>query len=171
MVTSESATSTKLRKHQKPLGRPKKRALADTLIAEGLTDTEVGRRLGISRQAITAYKKNHPAGIAKVVAEVERQITDYAIAHKVNRIAGLQSLAEQVQAVIDDRGLIERTITTTENAEIVRERFAREISAELRSIYRATAEELAELPRAPDVSVNVNVGVAVALAWSDGTQA
>jgi hypothetical protein len=80
-------------------------------------------------------------------------------------------LALKVQQWIDDRGLLERTVTTTESAEIVRERFAREVSAELRAIYKAAAEELGDLPRPADQSINVNVGVAVALTWSDGTPA
>lgn len=127
-------------------------------LLEGKGPSEVAQLIStpkrsVSRQAICGFKKRHAAELAPVIAETERQIIDYAIASKANRIAGLDWLANEVKAVIDDRGLIERTVTTTENAEIVRERFARELSAEMRAIYRAAAEELAQLPR-PDVNID-----------------
>lgn len=138
------------------LERPKVRKVVEALILDGKTDYAIAKQVGVTPSAVTRFRARHSTELQQAASEVERQITDYAIAQKVNRIAGLQALADQVQAVIDDRGLIERQITTTEHAEIVRERFARELPAEMRAIYHAAAEELAQLPR-PDVHVQNNV--------------
>lgn len=159
-----------------PLDKPATKAKAISYILEGLSDAEVAaalsdKRISVTRQAVHAFRKRHADELAPAVAEVERQITDYAIAQKVNRIAGLQSLADRVHALIDDRGLLERTVTSGKDWESVRERFARELPAELRAIYKAAAEEMGDLPRPTDQSINVNVGVALALQWSDGTPA
>lgn len=160
----------------RPLEKPATRAKAISLIIEGLSDAEVAaalsdKRVSVTRQAITQFRHRHAAEIAPVVEQVEKQITDYAIAQKVNRIAGLQALADRVHSVIDDRGLVERTVTSGKDWESVRERFARELPAELRAIYKAAAEEMGDLPRPADQSINVNVGVALALVWNDGSPA
>lgn len=158
------------------LEKPATKAKAIGLIIDGLSDADVAaalsdKKMTVTRQAITAFRHRHASEIAPVVEEVVKQVADYAISQKVNRIAGLDYLAQQVRAVIDDRGMIERQVTTTEHAEIVRERFARELPAELRAIYKAAAEEMGDLPRPADQSINVNVGVAVQLVWSDGSPA
>lgn len=158
------------------LEKPKTRAKVIAWLLEGKSPTEIAglvttKSQPVTHQAICAFRKRHADELAPLVAEVERQIEDYAIAHKVNRIAGLDALAQKVQAWIDERGLLERSVVTTDNAEIVRERFAREVSAELRAIYRSAAEELAQLPRPAEAAVNVNVGVGFSLTWHDGTPA
>lgn len=138
-------------KRQQVLERNKARVIS--LVLEGLSDAEVAaamseRRVTVSRQAVTAFRRRHAAEIAPVVAEVERQIKDYAIASKVNRIAGLDALRQRVENWVEERGLVELQETTHESGAVtVRERFAREVSAELRALYRAAAEELDQLPR------------------------
>lgn len=120
----------------------------------GETDAQIAEWFGTSRESVTRFRDRHRDDIAAMREEVARQVSDFAIAHQVNRIAGLQALADQVQAVIDERGLIERTITTTEHSEIVRERFARELPAELRAIYKDAATELDQLPNGTTVNID-----------------
>jgi hypothetical protein len=83
-------------------------------------------------------------------------VMEAGIALKVNRIAGMDDLAKRIWEIIEERGMIERTVTTTESAEIVRERFAREIPAELRALYRAVAEEMGQISEASGVQVNID---------------
>ena len=170
MPDTEPTNGRKLAKHCRTLNRPGNRKKVEALIVQGLSDGAIARQLGYSRQAITGFRHRHAEEVQAVIAEVERQITDYAIAHKVNRIAGLQALADKVEAYINDRGLVERTVTTTEQAEIVRERFAREVAAELRAIYRDAAEELSDIARPPTVVIT-NDNRHYELTWQDGTPA
>lgn len=122
-------------------------------MVDGKNDTEVTALLAdkgivVTRQSITAFRKRHAADLAPLVAEVERQVTDYAIANKVERIAGLDSTAQLVRQWIEERGLVElQEVQTADGATITRERFAREVSAELRALYKAAAEEMDQLPR------------------------
>ena len=86
-----------------PLDKPATKAKAISYILEGLSDAEVAaalsdKRISVTRQAVHAFRKRHADELAPAVAEVERQITDYAIAQKVNRIAGLQALADRVHS-------------------------------------------------------------------------
>ena len=146
-------------------------------LLEGKGPTEIAALVStpkqkVSRQAVLGFKKRHEHQLMPLVAEVEKRIEDYAIAQKVNRIAGLDALSRQVQAWIDERGLMERSEITTENAVIVRERFAREVSSELRAIYRAAAEELGHLPKSePGANGGVAVAVQVNLKWGDDDNA
>lgn len=138
----------------------KPRSLAAQLLAEDeLTDHEIAARVKKSRQWLSELKRLPQ--VQERIRETRQAIADaimqHGIAVKANRIAGLDRLADEVRAVIDERGMIERTTTTTESAEIVRERFARELPAELRAIYRAVAEEMGQLPKADPAPVTVNV--------------
>lgn len=141
------------------------------ILATGEQPSEVARLYGVDRSAITHFEDRHEADIAAMSAEVRRQVEDFAIASKVERIATLQRLADDVTAYLDDRGLMERTVTTTKDgATIERERFAREVAAELRAILKDAADELGQIPR-PSDQINVNVAVGVQLVWQDGDQA
>ena len=111
------------------------------------TQAQIAAKYKVSPSAMTQFVRRHEDKLEALHARVERQVEDYVIAHKINRIAGLDQLAREVRAYIDEHGLVERSVVTTENAEIVRERFAREVSAEMRALYRAAAEELNQLPK------------------------
>ena len=126
------------------------------MLASGTTYQEIADIYGVTRGAVSHFWDAHDEAIARVQAQIEREVTEYAIAQKVNRIAGLDQLASEIRAVIDERGLIERTTTTTENAEIVRERFAREIPAELRAVFHAAAEEMDQLPKGTAGNVSIS---------------
>lgn len=90
------------------LERPKVKAKVIAWLADGKTAAEVAalvtqefkRPKPVSFQAVCAFRNRHAAEIAPVVAEVERQIIDYGITHKVNRMADAQlrrDLMVQVQ--------------------------------------------------------------------------
>ena len=135
------------------------RSLAAQLLAEDeLPDHEIAARCKKSRNWLAELKRLPQ--VQERIRDTRQAMADaimqHGIAVKANRIAGLDRLAGEVRAVIDDRGMIERTITTTESAEIVRERFARELSAEMRAIYRAVAEEMGQLPKA-DTNVQQSI--------------
>lgn len=138
-----------------PLDRNRYEVL--TKLASGTSHADVARYYGVHQSSVLKFARRHEREIeakaARLVPRIELALEDYEIYHKVNRIAGLQRLADRIQELIDERGLIERTITVTESGEVVRERFAREMSAELRAVYHDAAEELAQLPR-PTVEVS-----------------
>ena len=139
--------------------RPKVRAVVNGLIAEGVTDAEIARRIGVSRQAVTAYKHKHPDLVAPVVDEIVRQVTDYAIANKVNRIAELQHLFELTRQEVDEYGItaVETRTETDGDKEtvIVTRDYRSGLVKEARGILRQVAEELAQLPR-PETNVNID---------------
>lgn len=128
-------------------------------------------RTKVTHQGVTAFRRRHAGELQKARGQAVEAVQAAWIESKANRVNGLDGLRQRVEAYIEERGLMERTVTTTDKAEIVRERFAREVSAELRAIYRAAAEELAQITRAPEATVNLNVGVGVQLVWNDGTPA
>lgn len=126
-----------------------------SLLVGGASQSEVAQQFGVARSTVLRFVERNQAEIDAKAGRVAKAVEDYAIASKANRIAGLDDLRQRIEAWINERGLLERTITTTDTAEIVRERFAREVSAELRSVYRAAAEELGHLPR-PETNVNID---------------
>lgn len=131
--------------------RPKVRAMVNGLIANGVPDAEIARQVGVSRQAVTAYKHKHADLVAPVVAEVERQITDYAIASKVNRIAELQHLYDLTRQEVDEFGItvVEQRTEHDDGKEtvIVTRDYRSGLVKEARGILRQVSEELDELPR------------------------
>jgi len=86
-----------------PLDRPRTKAKAIALLLQGKSYGEVAGELGVTKQAVHAFSKRHAAEIAQAVAEVERQITDYAIAQKVNRIADAQWRRDLMVQVLEAR--------------------------------------------------------------------
>lgn len=115
------------------------------ILATGETHANVARLFKVDPSAVTRFEDRHAEDIEAMRVEIEREVSQFAIAHKVNRIAMLQRLADDVTAYLDDRGLMERSVTTTKDgAEIVRERFAREVAAELRAILKDAAIEVGQ---------------------------
>lgn len=140
------------------------------MVLEGRTDSQVAEaisttRRSITRQAVTMFRRRHAAELAVQVAEVERQVTDYAIAHKVNRIAALNDRWQRAHDLIEARaadtrydepgyktGLMVHQLKSVgggEYATIV-DQYVTDTAllAEMRNIEHAAAEELAQLPKA-----------------------
>lgn len=125
-------------------------------LVQGDAPATIAERFGVHRSSVAKFITRHADEIEIATARLRMSVDDYVVASKVERIAGLDRLRDHIEAYIADRGLIERTTTTTEHATIERERFAREVPAELRAVYRAAAEELGQLPR-DTANLNVNV--------------
>lgn len=142
----------------------KPRTLAAQLIAEGnMTQEQICAKIHKSHTWLVEFKRHEHVQerIAEIRQAIAAEVLQYGIAVKANRIKDLQRLHDQVQAVIDERGMIERTTTTTEHAEIVRERFARELPAEMRAILRAAAEETGQLEQPRGDTFNIDKAILV----------
>jgi hypothetical protein len=134
--------------------RAKKRNILDSnapevvaIIAGGDRPSDIARLYGVAPSSITRFTERHADAIDAMRTEIVRQVEDYAIAHKVNRVATLQRLMDDVTAHLDARGLMEvSTVTKPDGTTIERERFAREVSAELRAILKDAALEMGQIP-------------------------
>ena len=135
------------------------------MMVDGASDLEVSRVLHVSKQAITEWRHRHTAEIQPAVEEAARLVIDYAIAHKVNRIAEADQRRQLIHQVREARakggsgmetGIVARTykaLGAGENQQVVEEyRVDTAFLAEWRANERQVAEELDQLPRA-----NVNI--------------
>lgn len=173
------------------LERPQTRAKVLAWLLEGKSPTEVAALVStpkkpVSRQAICAFRNRHAAELKPLVETIEKQITDYAIASKVNRIAALDDRWHRMQALIVARSTDNRYdepgyetglmvhqlkgIGKGEDFQLV-DLYVTDsgLLAEMRATERAVADELGQMPKEPAVSVNV--GVAVVLSFEDGSPA
>ena len=167
---AESTKSQQITKHR-PLTRPKIRAEVIAWMIEGVRDAEIARRVGMTREAIYRFRQRHEAEIAPVVAEIERQITDAAIADKVNRILDADRDYRRLGEVIEARAADARydepgyrsgvmvhqlkQIGSGRNAETVDEyKVDTALIAERRALRREVAEELDQLPRGNNINID-----------------
>ena len=156
MVASPESLSRP--KSKKPLERPQTRKKVEAWIVEGLTNVEIAKRVNVHHSAIAKFRKRHEPEITAHVAEVERQITDYAIAHKVNRIAELQHLYDLTRQEVDEFGItvVEQRTEMNDGKEtvIVTRDYRSGLVKEARGILRQASEELDQLPRGSDHSTS-----------------
>ena len=175
--------------HRYVLEKPVIKERIFALVLEGKSDAEIAEALAtpkrkLTRQAITAFRHRHEAELTPIVAEVERQVTDFAIAQKVNRIAAKElrwSLLEEVRRHRAagghgmETGLVVRqykALGSGKNMQIVEEyKIDPELLAALDRVEHGAAEELAQLPKPEGTGIQVNVGVQVNLRWDDGEPA
>ncbi len=139
------------------------------LIIKGETDAQIARIIGCARPSVKGFKVRHAEEIAAGRAKLQRELTDYAIAHKVNRMAGYdrdyQLLGEVIEARANDKrydepgystGLMAHSLKSVgsgENSQVVDEyKVDVAVIAERRALAHAAAEETGQLPR-PDVHV------------------
>lgn len=148
------------------------------LVVDGLSDSAIAAELStprnvVTRQAVTNFRHRHAGELQAFRAQAAEALHHTWIEDKAQRIDRLTRLADQVQAILDDRGMIERTVTTLmtkggDPIETVRERFARELPAEMRAILRAAAEELAQIERPGSADDHPPIYVGVQLVWANG---
>ena len=149
------------------LERPKVRAQVLDWLINGKGPKEIAELVStparpVTQQAVCAFRKRHQAEIAPIVAEVERQIEDYAIARKVNRIADAQlrrDLLDQVRSARAsggtgmETGIVARQYKSIGEGGVVEEyKVDTAMLAEWRANDKQVAEELAQLPR-PDTNI------------------
>ena len=169
--------------NQDRLEKPKIREQVIQWIIEGKPPSEVARLVPVkpgnppvSHQAVSNFRKRHAAEIDARVTRIEKAIEDYALAAKVNRIAGLDEDYRRLGEIIIARaadprfqdepgyktGLMAHTLKNIgggEFAETVDEyKVDTALVAERRALARAVAEELAQLPR-PNISIGVQVAI------------
>jgi len=139
--------------NQGVLERPKNRAKVLAWLVEGKGPAEIATLIStkgqpVSRQAVQAFRDRHADELAPMVEAVEKQITDYAIASKVNRIAALDRLLGGMEREVADYGLIE----DSEDGRYFRDKLVKEI----RGVLRDAAEELGQMPKTAAVELNDN---------------
>lgn len=150
-MTTRRATSrrTSLEKHQ------------DEVIALLLTGTrpiDVAAKYKVARSSVTKFINRHADRLEALNAEVAKQIEDFAIAHKVNRVASKElrwQLLEQVRQARArgehgmETGLVVRTfksIGSGRNMQVVEEfKVDNELLAAMDRLEHSAAEELGEL--------------------------
>ena len=169
-MTTESKKQPRATKRRTVLER--NRAEVAAILATGEPHAEVARIFGVERSSVLRFQERHIEAIQLMAAELERQVTDALLAHKVNRIWDAQADYDRLGDIIDARskdtrydepgyatGLMAHTlrqIGTGKTAEIVDEfKVDTALVAERRTLRRAVAEELDHLPRGANVSVNV----------------
>jgi hypothetical protein len=152
------------------LERPPIRKRVLELLLDGQTPRQIAaaistKRATVSHQAITKFRDRHAAThIEPVVKEVERQVSDYAIASKVNRVAELQHLYDLTRAEVDAYGITiveTRTETRgdTETVYVTRD-YRSGLVKEARGILDQVSEELGQKPKA-DQNINLRAQVIV----------
>jgi hypothetical protein len=137
-----------------PLDKPATKAKVMSFILEGLSDGEIAaalsdKKIMVSRQAVWGFRQRHAAEIAPVVEQLEKQITDYAISQKVNRIADLDNLRNMA--------ILELRATGYAWDEIGKNGVKRKVSgavADLKDTLQRAAEELDQLPRGTNINID-----------------
>jgi len=152
--------------------RAKKRNILDSnapevvaIIAGGDRPSDIARLYGVAPSSITRFTERHAAAIAAMRTEVIKQVEDYYIAHKVNRIAALDKLYRLMDAEVDEDGLAVTEVrheyrNGEQVAEVETRDFRGSLVREMRGVLKDAADELGQIPR-PDVHNTVNVGILV----------
>ena len=137
----------------------------------------------VTSQAVCAFRKRHLAEIAPVVAEIEKQITDYAIANVVNRVRDAQLRRDLLARVQELRaaggdgmetGIVAKSYKSIGSgpfAQVVEEyRVDTAFLAEWRANEEHVASQLDQLPRGTKAGADTyNIGQAVLVRYVEGT--
>lgn len=151
--------------NQGVLERPKNRAKVMAWLVEGKGPAEIASLITtktqpVSRQAVQAFRDRHADELAPLVEAVEKQITDYAIASKVNRIAALDDMLARLQAEVAEYGIaiteVEYNTDGDEERRIETRNFRAGLVREFRGLMRDAAEELGQMPKTAAVALNDN---------------
>jgi hypothetical protein len=155
-----SRTQTKATKRPHVLERNRAEVVA--ILATGDQPADVARLYGVEVSTVTRFVDRYAEPIAALRVEVVKQIEDYAIASKVNRIAALDKLYGEIDVWLEEHSLSERTVRWDEDGNEVGEtiRFRADAINALRGVLKDAATELGQLPK-PDVHNTVNVGILV----------
>lgn len=152
----------------------KKRELVIADLLSGMTQAEVARKYSVAPGSVNKFTQRHVEALTVASLAIEKQVQDYAIANKVNRIAELDHLYNLHRQEIDQYGVtIVETTTETESADdevklvrVIETRdYRKGLVTEARSLLRQAAEELGSLPKT-DITFNIQNNV-LALSWTD----
>lgn len=120
------------------------------------TQRELAAKYGVSHTAIQMFKTRNLSALNAAMAEVTRYSADKAIADKVWRIAEAQRAHDDIEAWLAEYGLSERTVRYDRDGNEVGEtiRFRKDVIDALRQLRRDVAEELGQLPKTGDTTIN-----------------
>lgn len=136
------------------LTRPRNKRQILRLIADGKTNQEIADRLGIDQSTVYRFKERHADEIAELLERIEAETSDYAIAHKVQRVADLDYLRTEWVKELRERGMV-----WDEDTRHGTKRHVSGAAVELRAVLKQAAEELDQLPRAGVNITNQNLVV------------
>lgn len=159
-------TTKRLTNRRSTLNKRAEDVIAD--IIEGLSGADIARKYGVSRAGVLYFERRFAATILQAKAEVGRQVEDYAIASKINRIAAKDRRWQLLEAVRQARahggtgeetGLMVkqiRRIGSGEDAEYITEfKVDDGLISAMERLERSAAEELGQLPKQGDQYVFV----------------
>lgn len=134
-----------------PLSRPSVQVkVIRDLAKREQTDAALGRKYGVTREAIRQFKERHADRIAEVREHLDDQFAGIEFADKVNRVAALSQQASAILELLNDPEQAVRA--GVQRAEMERV---------VQSAWRAIAEELGQLPSRMQVQVGGQLDVSV----------
>ena len=135
----------------------------------GSTIAGIAERFGVAYNSAHAFINRHAEELRLLRADLEKQVTDYAIAQQVERIAALDDRWQRQRSLIEIRskdtrfkepgyetGLLVHQLKAVGDEIVDTYQVDTGLLAEMRNTERAAAEQLGQLPR-PDVHINQNV--------------
>lgn len=162
-------TTARLTKRRTSLEKHQDEVIA--FLLNGWMPVRIAEHFKVSKEAVRKFQQRHVDKLAALEAIVAKEVTDYAIAAKVNRVATADMLKNLLLEVRDARskgkmgmetGLIvrrEKALGSGDNMVIVEEY---EIDPSLvmliDKLHNSVATELGQLPKA---NVNINTGIQV----------
>lgn len=144
-------------------------------IANNVPWSVIMPRYGVAKPSFAAFVKRHRDEIEALKAKARGRVEDVALKDKEARIRNYDGMIARIEQLIEQRGGLEavdyKGLGQGENFEIrVVRRFDTGLVSEWRNLHRAIADELGDIPRPSDVTVNIDQRQIV-LRWDDGSPA
>jgi hypothetical protein len=153
--------------NQYKLERPRNKLKLIEMITDAVTDAECARTMGVTEGTIYAFKRRHAEEIATRRQQLESRLTELAIANKYFRVREAQSRWDGFKSVRQARAtdtryeepgynsglMVHRTkaLGSGPNMQLVDEyELDTAMSAEMRQLEYAVANELGQIPRTGD---------------------
>ncbi len=117
----------------------------------------------VTPPAVTQFADRHSADLDAMRAEIVRQVEDYAIAQKVNRIASLDALHGEIEEWLAEHTLTERSVRYDKDGNEVGEtlRFRGDAVNALRGVLKDAADEMGQLPQRAGDTYNIDKAIIV----------
>lgn len=134
-------------------------AVLDALVIDNLTQEQVAERFKVSAAAVSKFVARHSVELVAQQEAIQQAAIAYRIAIKEERIAEAARDYDNISAWEAEHGLSERTVRYDRDGNEVGEtiRFRRDLVDAKRAIRREVAEELGQLPKTSDTTINNNL--------------
>lgn len=131
-------------------------AVFSDLVDGTQTQRAIAEKYGVTPMAVQKFVQRNTEALDQASREVARYSADKAIADKVWRISEAQRAHDEVDAWLAENGLSETTKRYDRDGNVVGEtvRFRKDALDLQRQLRRDVAEELGQLPKNADVTVN-----------------